>query len=70
MSGFDGWTMMRAMVWVSASPMWANVRPPSEDLKTPTPGIEARKILASPVPTQRRSGFEGATARSPMLVEA
>jgi hypothetical protein len=35
----------------------------------PTPDIDARKMLASPVPTHRTSGFEGATARSPMLVE-
>ena len=27
-------------------------------------------MLASPVPTHRTSGFDGATARSPMLVEA
>jgi hypothetical protein len=27
-------------------------------------------MLASPVPTQTMSGFDGATAMSPMLVEA
>ena len=34
----------------------------------PTPGMDARKMFASPVPTQTMSGFDGATARSPTLV--
>jgi hypothetical protein len=58
------------MVCVSERPMWTKVRPPSDDLYTPTPGIDARKILASPVPIHSTSGLDGATARSPMLVEA
>ena len=61
---------MRAIVWVSVSPACVNVRPPSVDLKTPTPAIDARNRFASPVPTQTMSGFEGATAMSPMLVDA
>ena len=35
----------------------------------PTPGIDARKMFASPVPTHTMSGLDGATARSPMLVD-
>ncbi len=31
--------------------------------------MDARKMFASPVPTQTMSGFDGATARSPMLVD-
>ena len=60
---------MRAIVWVSVRPLCWNVRPPSVDLKTPTPGIDARNRFDSPVPTQRMSGFDGATAMSPMLVD-
>ena len=36
---------------------------------TPVPAIDARKMFASPVPTQTMSGFDGETAMSPMLVE-
>ena len=35
----------------------------------PTPAIDARKMFASPVPTQTMSGLDGATAMSPMLVD-
>jgi hypothetical protein len=51
MSGFVGWIRMRAIVCVSPRPTWLKVRPPSLDLKTPTPGIDARNRFASPVPT-------------------
>jgi len=46
--------------------MWAQVLPPSADLKTPRPAWELRKMLCSPVPTQRMSASEGARAMSPM----
>ena len=61
---------MRAIVWVSVRPACVNERPPSVDLKMPTPGIDARNRFASPVPTQTISGFDFATAMSPMLVLA
>ena len=61
---------MRPMVWVAASPMCCQVLPASVDLKTPTPATDARKMLASPVPTQMISEFEGAIARSPIEIGA
>ncbi len=42
------------------------VLPASVDLKTPMPAVEARKMLASPVPTQTTFGSDSATARSPI----
>ncbi len=56
---------MRATVAVPSRPMGFQVRPASVDLKTPSPAVEARKMLASPVPTQTTSGSDPATARSP-----
>src|SRR5262245_32665772 len=45
--------------------MWDQVLPPSIDLNTPSPIDTLRRILASPVPTQTTSGFDGATATAP-----
>jgi len=61
---------MRAIVWVSVRPACVKVRPPSIDLNTPTPAIDARNRFASPVPIHTMSGFDFATATSPMLVLA
>ena len=57
---------MRAIVFVSARPMFAQVLPPSADLKMPTPACELRKMLCSPVPTQTTFWSDGARAMSPM----
>src|SRR5689334_8623406 len=67
MSGFVGWTMMRPIRPVSASPMWTHVAPESMDLYTPSPARSASRIAqASPVPAHTIDGFDGATARAPM----
>ena len=50
--------------------MCFHVFPASTDLYTPAPAIELRKTLASPVPTQTTSGFEGSTVTSPIDVDA
>jgi hypothetical protein len=56
------------MVWVSVSPMWVQLSPPSVLFQIPAPAWELRKMLASPVPIQTMSWSEGARARSPMEV--
>src|SRR6185503_6548084 len=42
-----------------------HVLPASADLYTPLPHDELRMLFASPVPTQRTSGLDGATAIAP-----
>src|SRR5690349_25132398 len=44
-----------------------HVRPASVDLYTPAPHDELRMLLASPVPTQTTSGFDGATSTAPTV---
>src|SRR5262249_38486192 len=65
-SGLVGWMTIRPMCAVSASPLWSQVLAPSGDLYRPLPQDTLLRGLASPVPTQTTSGFEGATATSPM----
>ena len=48
------------------SPIFAQVLPPSMLLYTPSPYETELRGLASPVPTQTRSGFVWHTATSPI----
>src|SRR5205809_8067406 len=52
---------------VSRRPAYCHVLPASVDLKSPSPGITVLRMSASPVPTYRILGLEGATAIAPML---
>src|SRR5437870_3654449 len=56
---------IRPMWAESLSPIRFQVAPPSVDLYTPSPQETLLRGLASPVPTQTTSGFDGATATSP-----
>src|SRR5512136_88078 len=63
--GSLGWTTMRAMVLLSASPTCVQAPPPSSDRYTPLPQLELLRSFASPVPTQTTFGSDGATATAP-----
>src|SRR5262245_35887484 len=65
-SGSVGWTTIRPMWCVAASPQCAHVLPPSPERKTPLPHDTLLRGLASPAPTHTTSGFDGATATAPI----
>src|SRR6201998_4863436 len=69
-SGFVGFTRM-AEIWPTlSSPMNRQLAPASGEKYTPCPVTMSLRGLASPVPTQMRLGFEGATAMAPIEAEA
>jgi hypothetical protein len=55
----------RAICFEARSPMFFQVRPPSADLKMPSPHDDDWRLLFSPVPAQMRLGSVGAIAMSP-----
>ena len=57
---------MRAIVRLSFKPTFCHVSPPSVDRYTPSPEFDEFRSLASPVPTQTTSEFDGATASAPI----
>ncbi len=58
--------MITRLIWrVSVNPMFFQVLPPSADLYTPSPMVTLFRQVASPVPTQTISGWDGETAMSP-----
>ena len=57
--------MIRAMCFDARRPMFFHERPPSVDLKMPSPHDDDWRLLFSPVPTQTRLASVGAIAMSP-----
>src|SRR5260370_33254321 len=58
---------MRPMWCVSSRPIFAQVLPPSVDLKAPSPHEELCRLLASPEPTHTMDGSDGARVMSPIV---
>src|SRR5260370_3985832 len=58
---------MRPMWCVSSRPIFAQVLPPSVDLKAPSPHEELCRLLASPDPTHTMDGSDGARVMSPLV---
>src|SRR5580704_17562419 len=65
--GSVGWTTMRAIALLLASPTFFHVVPVSVERYTPSPHVSELRSLASPVPTQTTVGSDGATAMSPIV---
>ena len=71
--GSLGCTSMRAIDCVSRRPMYSNFTSAAlgaiafELRHTPLPKLDDCRLFASPVPTYRMLGSEGASARSPMV---
>ncbi len=53
------------MARLAFSPEWVHVSPPSVERQTPSPKPALLRSVASPVPTQRTRGSDGATATAP-----
>src|SRR3954468_18850874 len=56
-----------AICFVSLSPMYAHVFPPSTVFHTPSPCETLPRMGYSPPPTYTTSGAEGATSTAPMV---
>src|ERR1041384_6868936 len=65
MSGFVGWTTIRAIRPVFSRPARLQCLPASVDLNIPQPTEMWLRIHGSPVPAQTMFGSDGATAIEP-----
>ncbi|HEV2734137.1 MAG TPA: hypothetical protein VGV85_04830 [Longimicrobiaceae bacterium] len=55
----------REITWVSRSPAWLHVLPPSELRYSPSPCITLPRSCASPMPAYTTSGLASHTASAP-----